>query len=332
MTHLTRRQFAALAGASALTPSALFAQSGPGGYPDRPVKLIVPFAPGGVYDSFARPWAEKIKPFLGNTVVVENMGGAGGMIGAATASRAKNDGYTLLLGGGGPHVINPIAARKINYHWKNDFEPIAVATINGLGATVNPSVPVKNLMELIDYLKKNPGQMSYASAGTGSATHLGAELFKRLTGISDLPHVPYKGGGASLVDLVSGQVKLSFVNITGQILELHKQGKLRILAMTTPQRMKGAPDIPTCEEAGLKDMIALNFTALFAPAGTPRPIIDHVANATRKLLAEPEFQKYLVSSGAESSPDDTPEKTAAFLESEHKRWGPVIKDIGLKIG
>lgn len=325
---LSRRHFTALAASSIAAPGVLRAQ---GKYPERSIRFIVPFAPGGVYDAFARPFAERVKPYLGN-LVIENMGGAGGAIGAAAAARAPNDGYTILLGGGGPNIIIPAAARKVQYDAQKDFEPICISTLNGLGITVNPKIPANTLPELIAYLKANPGKLSYGSAGTGSATHLGAELFKSLTGIKDLPHVPYKGSGQSLIDLVSGQIPMSFPNITGQILSLRNQDKIRILAMTTPQRMRGAPNIPTAEEAGLKGMIALNFTGLFAPAGTPRAIIDTIADASRKVMQQAEFRNYLIESGIEPSDDDTPEKAKRFLDEERARWVPVIKSIGLKLG
>ncbi len=328
MRSLTRRRFVYFSAAGIFAPSVLRAQ---GKYPERTIKFVVPFAPGGVYDAFARPFAEKVKPWLGN-VVIENVGGAGGAIGAAQVARAAPDGYTMLLGGGGPNIIIPAAAKKLNYDAQKDLDPVCINTLNGLGISVHPSMPVKTLAELIDYLKKNTGKYSYGSAGTGSATHLGAELFKSLTGISDLPHVPYKGSGQSLIDLVSGQIKLSFPNITGQVLALHNQDKIRILAMTTQQRMRGAPNIPTAEEAGLKNMIALNFTGLVVPAGTPRAIVDVIANASREVMKMPDFRAYLIESGIEPSDDDTPEKARRFLDEERARWVPVIRAINLQLG
>lgn len=328
MNALTRRRFVTLAATGVLAPSVLRAQ---GKYPERTVKLVVPFAPGGVYDAFARPFAEKVKPWLGN-VVIENVGGAGGAIGAAQVARAAPDGYTILLGGGGPNIIIPAASKKLNYDAQKDLDPVCINTLNGLGISVHPSLPVKSLQELIDYIRKNPGQLSYGSAGTGSATHLGAELFKSLTRISDLPHVPYKGSGQSLIDLTSGQIKLSFPNITGQVLALHNQDKIRILAMTTAQRMRGAPNIPTAEEAGLKDMIALNFTGLVVPAGTPAPIVDVIAHASREVMKQSDFRAYLIESGIEPSDDDTPAKARRFLDEERARWAPVIKAINLQLG
>ncbi len=332
-TEISRRRFAALAAASVLAPAPLRAQSGnlPAKYPERAIKLVVPFAPGGVYDAFARPFAEKVKPYLGN-VVIENVGGAGGAIGTAQVARAQPDGYTILLGGGGPFVIIPAASKKLNYDPQKDFEPVCISTLNGLAIAVHPSVPVKTLGELIAYIKANPGKLSYGSAGTGSATHLGAELFKSLINEKDLPHVPYKGSGQSLIDLVSGQIPLSFPNVTGQILALHNQDKIRILAMTTPERMRGAANIPTAIEAGLKDMIALNFTGLFVPAGTPGAIIDTIAQASRQVMAQNDFKNYLIESGIEPSGDDTPARTRRFLDEERARWGPVIKAINLQLG
>ncbi len=283
---VTRRQFTSLAAAATLASSALRAQ---GKYPERAIKLIVPFAPGGVYDAFARPFIERVKPLLGG-MVIENIGGAGGVIGAATAARAQADGYTLFLGGGGPNIIIPIASKRLNYDAQKDFDPICISTLNGLAIAVHPSVPVKTLDELIAYIKANPGKLSYGSAGTGSAVHLGAELFKSLIGVQDLPHVPYKGSGQALIDLVGGQIPLSLPNVTGQIIALHNQDKIRILAVTTAKRMRGAPNIPSAEETGLKGMIALNFTGLFAPAGTPPAILAQIEQAHREVMKQEEFK------------------------------------------
>lgn len=328
MGDFSRRQFVGMASLAGLAPLTALAQAS---YPDRTVKLVVPFAPGGVYDAFARPFAERVKPWLGN-VVIENVGGAGGAIGAAQVARAAPDGYTILLGGGGPNIIIPAASKKLNYDAQKDLDAVCINTLNGLGVAVHPSVPVKSLGELIDYLKKNPGKLSYGSAGVGSAVHLGAELFKSLVGNPDLPHVPYKGSGQSLIDLVSGQIPLSFPNITGQVLALHNQDKIRILAMTTAQRMRAAPNIPTAEEAGLKNMIALNFTGLVVPAGTPRAVVDVIAKASREVMAQADFRNYLIESGIEPSDDDTPEKARRFLDEERARWTPVIRAINLQLG
>jgi tripartite-type tricarboxylate transporter receptor subunit TctC len=262
--------------------------------------------------------------------MIENQGGAGGAVGAAAAARAQPDGYTILFGSGATHVIVPVAATRQTYDPIKDFEPIAVISASGIGVAVHPSVPANTLRELIDYAKANPGKLSYASAGVGSATHLGGELFKSLTR-TDIVHVPFRGGGPALNDLVAGQIPMGFINVTGQLLELHKAGKLRVLAISTPKRAAAAPDLPTAEEAGVPGYVALNFAALFAPANTPKPIIDKIAQATRDAMADAEFVRLLTASGFEPSSANSPEATAAFLRDELARWTPIIKSIGLKL-
>ena len=242
-------------------PGHAFAQSK---YPERPIRLIVPFVPGGVNDVVARLWADRVRTHLG-TVYIENQGGAGGAVGATAVARAQPDGYTLLLGGAGSHVLNPIAMSKPPYDPIKDFAPIAILALTALTFVVNPAMPVHTLAELIAYAKANPGKLSYGSAGTGSMTHLGGELFKSLAGTPDIVHIPYKGTGASLTDVMAGQVPMIVANVTGPVLGLAKAGNVRLIAVTSPQRLMAAPDIPTAVEAGLPGMIAVNFTGLFAP-------------------------------------------------------------------
>jgi tripartite-type tricarboxylate transporter receptor subunit TctC len=323
-----RRSFLALGAAGAATTfiGGAHAQSS---YPDRPIRLIVPFPPGGVNDAVARPWAEKVKGLLGS-VVIENQGGAGGGIGAANAARAANDGYTLLCGSAATHIVIPIASTRPTYDPEKDFEPASIISVSGIGIAVHPSNPAKTLKDLIDQARAAPGKLSYASAGVGSASHLGAELFKSLTNV-DIVHVPYRGGAPALNDLVAGQVPVGMINVTGQVISLHNTGKLRLLAITTPKRSTAAPDIPTAEEAGVPGCVALNFAGVFAPAGTPRPIIDKVSKATQDAMADPEFVKLLRASGFEPSQDATPEGARKFVAAELARWRPVIKQIGLKL-
>jgi tripartite-type tricarboxylate transporter receptor subunit TctC len=317
---------AALA-APALRPMAARAQPR---YPERPIRLIIPFPPGGVNDGVGRPWAERMKTLLG-TVVVENIGGAGGSLGAATVARAQPDGYTLLMGSGGTHVIAPIAANRPQYDPVKEFEQITILGVTAIAITVNPAVPARSLKEFIDYAKANPGKLSYGSAGTGTMAHLSGELFKSLAGLPGIVHVPYRGGGPATADAIAGHVPMIMPNVTSQLLGLHKSGKLRILAATTPARVEGAPDIPTAVESGLPGMIAQNFIALMAPSGTARPIIDQIAQATRTAMADREFRQMLVASGFEPHPNSGPEHARQFLADEIARWSPVIKAIGLKL-
>jgi len=299
-------------------------------YPERPIRLVIPFPPGGVYDAVGRPWADRVKSSLG-TVVVENIGGAGGSLGAAAVARSPSDGYTLLLGGGGALVLTPIASSRPPFDPVRDFEPIALLVTTGLAIVVHPALPAKTLAELIAYAKSNPGKLSYGSAGVGSMNQLTGELFKSLTGTTDIVHVPYKGAGPAITDLISGQIPIATPNVTAQILELHHAGKVRILAVTTPRRLAGAPDIPTAVEQGLPGMIAQNFIGLFAPARTSRAIIEQVAQATRVVMDDEALLRSLTASGLEPELASTPDKTRRFVADEVARWGPVIKTIGLKL-
>jgi tripartite-type tricarboxylate transporter receptor subunit TctC len=299
-------------------------------YPERPIRLIIPFPPGGVYDAVGRPLADRMKPLLG-TVVVENIGGAGGALGAAAVARAQPDGYTLLLGGGGALVLTPIASSRPPFDPIRDFEPIALLVTTGLAIVVNPSLPVRTLSELVEYARSNPGKLSYGSAGVGSMNQLTGELFKSLTGSADLVHVPYKGGGPAITDLISGQIPIATPNVTAQIIELHRAGKLRILAVTAPERLAAAPDIPTAIEQGLPRMISQNFIGLFAPARTPPAIIALIAQAAQAVMADEAFRRSLVASGFEPEPASTPDKTRRLVEDEIVRWTPVIQGLGFKL-
>lgn len=312
---------------SALVPLAAFAQPK---YPERPIRLVVPFAPGGVVDVVGRQWASRMKPLLG-TVVVENQGGAGGTIGATEVARAQPDGYTLLLGNTSTQIINPTVMSGIRYDPVKAFVPVSVIAISANAIVVHAAVPARTLREFIEYARANPGKISYGSAGTGTLTQLTGEMFKQMTGLSDIVHIPYKGAGPGLADLVSGHIPMMTPNITGPVLELHRAGKIRILAAASHARLKGAPDIPTAIESGLPGFVMELFTALFAPAGTPRAIVERIAQATQQALADEEFQRALVKSGFEVSPDTSPDRALKFVNDEHARITPVIRAVGFKL-
>jgi tripartite-type tricarboxylate transporter receptor subunit TctC len=262
---------------------------------------------------------------------VENIGGAGGALGAAGVARAQPDGYTVLLGGGGALVITPVASSHASYDPIKDFEPIALLVVTGLAVVVNPSVPVQTLAELTDYALRNPGKLSYGSAGTGSVNQLTGELYKSLIGAPDIVHVPYKGAGPAITDLIGGQIPMATPNITGQIIGLHRAGKLRILAVTSARRLQALPEIPTAVEAGLPGMVSNNFIGLFAPAGTPRPIIDRIAAAAHVAMEDSDLQRILTAAGLEPELDSSPAKTRQFLADDIARWTPIIRRIGLKL-
>ncbi len=299
-------------------------------YPDRPIKLMVPFSAGGVNDVVGRQWADRMKNLLG-TVYVENQGGATGTIATTEVARATPDGHTLILGSTSTMVLNPMTMAKVAYDPIKDFVPIGLLAVSTTTIAVHASVPAHNLKEFIAYAKANPGKLSYGSAGTGTMSNLAGELFKQLTGLGDLVHIPYKGAGPGITDLVSGHIPAMSPNVTGQLLELHRAGKIRILSVNSAERLKGAPDIPTAIEQGVPGMIGLLAIGLFAPAATPKPIIDQIGDANRRLMADPAFQEVFAKAGLEPVADSNTEKTRRFLEEEVTRWGPVVKALNLKM-
>jgi tripartite-type tricarboxylate transporter receptor subunit TctC len=299
-------------------------------FPDRPIRLVVPFPPGGGYDAVGRPWAERVKPLLG-TIVVENMGGGGSSLGAANVARARPDGYTILLGGSSTHITEALLKNRPLYDPLKDLEPISNIAISPFGLAINPSVPARTLQELIDYAKANPGKLSYGHAGVGSLNHLTGELFKSLAGLPGVMHVPYRGSGPATTDAISGQVSMVTPAVTGALLEYHRTGKLRILAVTGSARLIAASEIPTAVEAGLPGMISQQSIGLFAPAKTSRAIIEQIAQASRAALAEPTYQQTLIESGFEPDLDSTPERFRQFIEDDIAHWRPLVKAIGVKL-
>ncbi len=278
-------------------------------FPDRPIRLVIPFAPGGLYDSTGRPWAEAVKPHLG-TVVVENMGGGGSSLGTAAVARAQPDGYTILLGGTPGLVVNFIASTRLPYHPVKDFESIAILGYNPTLIDVHPALPIRNLKELADYAKANPGKLSFGSSGTGSANHLVGERFKALTK-ADIPHVPYRGAGPALTDLISGHIPMLVQSVSAQAFEMHNTGKIRILAVTSATRLAAAPHIPTVADAGFPGLTSQNFIGLYAPKGTPKAIVERLAAASRKALADKDLQRMFNTSGFSPDFDSTPENSGA---------------------
>jgi tripartite-type tricarboxylate transporter receptor subunit TctC len=298
-------------------------------YPDRPIRLIVPFAPGGLYDSTARPWAESVKPHLG-TVVIENMGGGGGSLGAAAVARAQPDGYTILLGGTPALVVNPIASTRLPYHPVKDFEPIAILGYNATIIGVHPGLPIRTLKDLADYARANPKKLSFGSSGTGSMNHLVGERFKSLTA-TNIPHVPYRGAGPAMTDLISGHIPVLVQSASAQAFDMHTNGKIRVLAVTGATRLAAAPDIPTVADAGFPELTSQNFIGLYAPMGTSKVIIEQVALATSKAITDKDLQRMFNAAGFTPDFDSTPEKARQLLEKEIAYWTPVIRAIGLKL-
>jgi tripartite-type tricarboxylate transporter receptor subunit TctC len=300
-------------------------------FPERPLRLIVPFAPGGETDFVGRTWANRTAPHLGQPIVVDNRGGAGGAIGTAEAARAKPDGYTLLSGTTSTHVINPAAMDKPLYDPLRDFAPVTLVSSSPTSVMVNPSLPVKNLKELIAFIRVHQKKLSYGSPGAGSINHLAGELFKQQIGTPDLQHIPYKGAGPGIQDLIAGHIPI-FMGIFGaQPLAQHRAGRLRILAVFGTERLKAAPDIPTAAEQGLPKMVTSIFHAVFVPAGTPAAIVSQLHQATLKVWAEGLLARDLEVVGGTPGIDSTPESLAKLIHDELARWTPIVKSIGLKI-
>jgi tripartite-type tricarboxylate transporter receptor subunit TctC len=299
-------------------------------YPNRPIRLIAPSPPAGVHDVIGRLWGERIKPLLG-PVVVDNRPGAGTLIGAAEAVKSEPDGYTLLLGSTSSHIIAPVIAAHSTFVPLKDLATIAIISASATSIAVTPSLPVHSLRELIAYAKANPGKLSYGSAGVGSMSQMTGELTKQEAGGVAILHVPDRGAGPSITDLISGHIPIATPNATGQVLDLHKTGKIRVLAVNAPERLKSAPEIPTAAEQGLSEMTVLFFCGLFAPAGTPQPIIDRINQATQALLRTEEFRTQLTGLGYEPVLDKGPREAEAFIQSEQRRWTPIVRSSGAKL-
>jgi tripartite-type tricarboxylate transporter receptor subunit TctC len=315
---------ALLAGVLALTVSiAAVAQS----WPTKPVRLINPFPPGGGTDTFARPLAARLSQSMGQQFIVENLGGAGGTLGAARAAREAPDGYVFLIGAV-HHTIAETLYTKLPYHLERDFVPITViATVPNV-IVVHPKYAFKNLDELIAFAKKNPGKLNYGSAGNGTTHHLAGELFKQVTG-TELTHVPYKGAGPLMQDLIAGQVDLAFDGLGSSAAQI-KAGKLRPLAVTTEKRSALLPDVPTAGEAGVKGYVVTTWYAVWAVKGTPQPIIDRMYQEIAKALQSPEIKLVWDGQGATLG-GMPPAEFAALVKQEIARWGKVVKDANIKI-
>ncbi len=295
-------------------------------YPNRPIRFLVGFPPGGSNDIVARAVAPKLSEFLGQQVVVDNRGGANTAIATALAAQSAPDGYTILMNAPG-HTTNPWMIKKLGYDSIKDFE-----FITQLGRAANllathPSFPPRSVKELITYSKANPGKVNFGSSGTGTSVHLSAELFRYMTGL-DWVHVAYKGGGPGLVALLAGEVSLFFGNAPTVIRHV-RTGKLNGLATTGLQRSPAAPDLPTVAESGVPGYEALTFWGLAAPAGTPRPILDRLHKETMRTLQDPAARKLLESLGTEVLGTSSKEY-AHFIRSEIEKWGKVIKAAGIQ--
>jgi tripartite-type tricarboxylate transporter receptor subunit TctC len=298
-------------------------------YPDRPIRLIVPFSPGGQTDNVSRRIGDAISPILGQQIVIDNRAGAAGTIGSTEAARAKPDGYTILMATTSTHAINPTMMSRIQYDAIEDFAPVIVIATGPMTISVHPSVPVRTLLQLVADVKSRPDQYSYGGAGVGSVNHLAGELFKARAGNLKILYVPYKGAGPAVVDLIGGQIPMASTSLSS-VLPHHRSGRLRTLAVMKEGRSVGAPEIPTAIEGGVPGAVAYTFNIIFAPAGTPRAAIDTLANALQKVMAKQAFLDTLVKIGVDPVTDSSPEKAAAMLRTELAKWRPLIVSLGLK--
>jgi len=295
-------------------------------YPTRPVRIIVPQAPGSGVDTMARTVAAKLTESLGQQFIVDNRPGANAIIGTEAAAKSKPDGYTLALGMPSSLAMNPAVYKVLPYDTFRDFVPITQTAMNTFVLIVNPSLPVKSVKELVELGKRRPGDLIYGSFGIGNQTHLASELFKAEAGIQAL-HVPYKGETPALTELLGGQSTFMFT--PGQGVAAHiKAGRLRLLASCGETRAKAFPDVPTMVEIGMPRVIITGWTGLIAPVGTPPEVVDRIYRDTAKHLAVPELRDRLSATGAEPV-GSTPAEFAAFIKSEVEKWARVVKSAGL---
>jgi len=296
-------------------------------YPQRPITMVVTFAAGGSSDVLARAVAEALSRGLGKQLAVDNRPGAGGHVGAEAVSHAPPDGYTLLFGTNGTLGIGPALYKSLRYDPLHDLVPVGLLHKLPLVLVVTPSIPAKNLKELIDYARTNPGRLSFASAGVGSVSHLAGELFKDEAKI-DILHVPYKGGGAAVSDLLSGRVSMMLETIPNA-LPLARSGQMRAIGVTTKEHSSSAPDIPTLAESGLPDFDVSAWTGLFAPAGTPRAVVDRLNSETRRIAGDTGYVALIQSMGTDVA-SSSPEAFGTFVRDDIARWTEVIGRSGIR--
>jgi tripartite-type tricarboxylate transporter receptor subunit TctC len=318
-------RYAALA-ATALASTLAWSQAQT--YPGKPLRMIVPFPPAGSTDLSARAVADRLSKALGQPVVIENKPGAGGNIGADLAAKSAADGYTLFVGTVGTNAINASLYSKMPYDHLKDFTSVVLLSKTPNVLVVHPSLPVKNVAELIALAKSKPGELTFASSGSGTSIHLSGELFNSMAG-TKMQHIPYKGSGPMLIDVMGGQVNLTFDNLSAAIQHI-RGGKLRALAVTTATRAPSMPDLPTIAEAGVPGYDSSSWNAIFVPAGTPRAIVERLNKEFDAILRSKETVDYFASQGAESG-GGTPEQLDTFVRNETAKWAKAVKDSGAKV-
>ena len=300
-------------------------------YPSRPIKLVAPFPPGSTADTVARVLGERLASRLGQPVVVDNKGGAAGSIGTDAVAKAAGDGYTLLVTTSSTVVLNPSLYRKLPYNVERDLAPVAVIGWLPTLLVANPGVPVGNVPELVAYLRKNPGKVSYGSSGAGSFAHVTMEVFKGATGV-DVLHVPYRGNAQADTDLLAGNISLMFTSLSTSA-PLVAAGKLKPLAVTSPARSPFAPNVPTVAESGigaLKDFDVMYWVGLLAPSGTPAPIVKRLNDEVNALLQSPDFKEQLGRQKIDAARPGSPEEMGTLMAGEKQRWAKVLRDARIE--
>jgi len=308
--------------------AALVSQVSLAAWPERPIRFIVPFPPGGGADIVARPLTALLGRNMGQQMVVDNRGGAGGTVAAAIAASAPPDGYTLFFGTVGTHAIHASLYSKLPYDAVRDFAPISLTHNVPRVLVVHASVPVKSVSDLIAYAKSRPGQLSFASAGNGGTNHLSGELFKLMTGVN-MVHVPFKGAGPAAIEVLSGRIALTFDSIPVWIGHI-KSGKVRALGVTSLKRSATLPDVPTVDESGLPGFDVANWLAVYGPAKTPRAVIDRMHAELGVAMADAEIRRQLVEQGVEPM-HTTPAELAAIMRRDTEKWAKIVKASGAKI-
>ena len=316
---------AALAAGLALAAPLAAAQAA---YPTKPIRLVVPFAPGGSADVVGRLIAEELRAGLGQPVVVDNRPGAGGNIAGDMVAKSPADGYTLLLAAAGPIAINPSLYGRMPYSPATDLAPVALLARDHQLMAVTPSVPARDVREFIAYAKANPGKVSFGSPGNGTPAHLGGELFNQMAG-TQMVHVPYKGSAPAMNDLISGQITVMIDNMPALLPQV-QAGRLRALGVASPSRASGAPDIPTVAESGLSGFNVTAWKGLMAPAGTPKPIVAKLNEVAVAAVAKPEIRKRLVDLGAEPG-GGSPEDFGALIAKDSRSWAALVKSTGARV-
>jgi tripartite-type tricarboxylate transporter receptor subunit TctC len=297
-------------------------------YPDRPVRLVVPFPPGGGADNLARMIMPRVAQALGQPIVIDNRPGAGGNVGAEIVARAAPDGYTLLYGTNGTHAINRSLYASLRFDPVKDFAPVSRMTLIAAMLVVTPELPATSTAELIQYAKANPGKVNFASAGNGTTSHLAGELFRTMAGV-DIVHVPYRGGALAMTDVIGGQVQM-MIDVMPNAYPQAKGGKVRGLAVTTARRFPGAPEYPTVAESALPGYEVSAWDGILAPAGTPPAIVDRLNAAIRQALDDPQLRESLLAAGAQAVAG-TPDDFARHIAAETEKWARVVRQSGAKV-